>query len=524
MNQRTVILTVLGLVLAAQVQAYEGYTLYNVLSSTTSRLIDINGTLVKSWTSTRTPSASTPWLILPDSVILRAQTIPNPPMPGGGAGGHIQLINWNGNVLWNYYYYATNYQQHHDVHAMPNGNVLITAWERKTNAEAIAMGRLNLTGEMWPDKIVEVNPANDSIVWEWHAWDHLIQDVDPAKPNYGVVRDHPELLDINFGILPPDGDWMHTNTLNYNAELNQISFSSHHLSEIYVIDHSTTTEEARTHRGGNSNMGGDILYRWGNPQAYKRGTSTVQRLFVVHGVNWIRPGLPGAGNLLMFNNGDRPGTTGDSSTVEEIVPPRTGYTYYIHPDSAFGPKQPTWMYSAGTSFYSNHLSGAFRLSSGNTFVCEGTSGHLFEVTPSGTVVWNFNCGGQVQNSKRYDLAPTAVGEDLSVTRADRALIRVSPNPCREKADIRFTIQDARYLTGEDRSQKQEVRLKIFDASGCIVRSFDVSSFVSRPSSFVSWDLRDEQGRKVSAGVYFVRLSVLSPLSRSEDIKTLVVTR
>ncbi len=509
----TIIIVGVAMALTTRVQAAETYTLYNVLSSTTVRLIDLNGNLVKSWTCTRTPSASTPWLILPDSTVLRAQTIPNPPMPGGGAGGHIQLINWNGNVLWNYYYYATNYQQHHDVHAMPNGNVLLIAWERKTNAEARAMGRVNITGEMWPDKIVEVNPANDSIAWEWHAWDHLIQDVDPSKPNYGVVREHPELLDINFGTLPPtDGDWMHTNTMDYNAELDQISFSTHHLSEIYIIDHSTTTEEARTHRGGNSNMGGDLLYRWGNPQAYKRGTSTVQRLFVVHGVNWIRPGLPGAGNLLMFNNGDRPGTTGDSSSVEEIVTPRTGYTYYIHPDSAFGPKQPTWMYSAGTSFYSNHLSGAFRLSSGNTFVCEGTSGHLFEVTPSGTVVWNFNCGGQVQNSKRYDLAPTSVEEDIRCSIHDTRL-RIVPNPCRDRVTITLNSADqaiSRSVGG--RSAHQQPGLKIYDVAGRLVKTFALGSL---PQAHCSIALR--------TGVYFVRLSMSDAAGSATASIKLVVT-
>ncbi|MGC8644373.1 MAG: hypothetical protein ACP5XB_31305, partial [Isosphaeraceae bacterium] len=60
-------------------------------------------------------------------------------------------------------------------------------------------------------------------------------------------------------------------------ELDQILLSVHSFSEIWIIDHGTTTAEAATHKGGRSGKGGDLLYRWGNPQAYRAGTAADQQ-------------------------------------------------------------------------------------------------------------------------------------------------------------------------------------------------------------------------------------------------------
>ncbi len=520
MNRRLTAAIFLGLMLAPCMHGYETYTLYNTTSSTTSRLIDYNLNLVKTWTFTRPPSASMPYLVQPDSTIFRAQTVSHPSMMGGGFGGNIQKMSWSGTILWNYTAYGTNYQQHHDIEPMPNGNVLFIAWERKTNTEARAMGRVSITGEMWPDMVIEVNPTNNTVVWEWHFWDHMIQDVDAGKPNYGVVRDHPELLDINFGPVF-GGDWMHCNAVDYNAELDQIILSSHNLSEIYIVDHSTTTAEARGHTGGRSGMGGDLLYRWGNPQAYDRGTSANQRFYVVHGVNWIRPGLPGAGNVLLFNNGDRSGITGDSSSVEEIVTPRTGYTYYIHPDSAFGPLQPIWVYSAGTSFYSNHLAGAFRLSNGNTFICEATRSRLLEVNPANQIVWSFSTGSEVANAKRYDFSMTGVKEEAMSNEQRAMSLRIEPNPCRNKTVMRWTRDVGRNRSEPSGSQRQEARLRIYDVSGRVVKSFPITN--KQLPVTIRWNVCDPQGAALPAGVYFVNLSVSNGSARLTETKTLIVT-
>ncbi|MBI4721702.1 MAG: aryl-sulfate sulfotransferase [Candidatus Stahlbacteria bacterium] len=500
----------------AEKPPYEGWTLFNRGGSTRPKLIDINGSTVNTWQCAE-PTV-TPVYLLPDSTLLRPSEVAGTPMNGAAEFGRIQRITWGGTVLWDYEYYGQNYQPHHDICPMPNGNVLVICWERKTQAEAQAMGRQSISGEMWPEKIVEVEPVGateGNIVWEWHSWDHLIQDVDPLKPNYGVVAEHPELLDINYGTLPPgNGDWIHANFVDYNEALDQIVFSSHTISELYIIDHSTTTSEAASHTGGNSGMGGDFLYRWGNPRVYNRGDSSDQHFYVIHGVNWIDPGLPGEGNILAFNNGDRTGTSNDYSIVEEIVPPLNGYNYYIAPDSAFGPAEPVWIYSDPGTFYSQHLAGAQRLPNGNTLIVEATdNGKLWEVTSSGAIDWSYSIGGQTTNAFRYgwDYFSVEEGEKLKVKSVK---LEVYPNPFTQRTTINYQLPS-----------ETTVSLKIYDITGRIVKTL-VNGEKKAGSYSVNFD-----ANYLTTGIYFVKLVAGAPPRRDScyapnyrETKKLIIVR
>ena len=265
-------------------EVFEGYTLFAPLSSTTTYLIDIHGQWVHSWPNTAVPGCSV--YLLEDGNLLRSASLGpagSPTFQAGGAGGRVEIIDWDGNVLWGYDYADVEFLQHHDVEMLPNGNVLLLAWERKTQGEAIAAGRDPglLQGELWVDHLVEIQPQGDEgsqIVWEWHLWDHMVQDYDAGKANFGVVDQHPELIDINYA-RGGKADWTHSNAVDYNPELDQVIISVLGFCEAWVIDHSTTSQQAAGHTGGLRNSGGDLLYRWGNPITYGAGDETDQKYY-----------------------------------------------------------------------------------------------------------------------------------------------------------------------------------------------------------------------------------------------------
>jgi hypothetical protein len=317
---------------------------------------------------------------------------------GGGYRGCVEEYRPDGSLNWRLALATDNYVHHHDVVKLENGNVLAVVWERVPSDLAVELGRnpehVAENGDFWFDGIVEVNPNTARIVWEWSARHHLIQDFDPGKANYGVVADHPERLDINAIRFNRDGsvsdDWTHVNALDYNAELDQIIFSSNYLSEIFVIDHSTTPFESQRSSGGRYGKGGDLLYRWGNPAYYDRGTEDDRTLFNQHDVQWIDARLPGAGNILIFNNGDgrlRP----HSSVIELALPMNADGSYILNGDEPYGPTELIWEYAPTDEeiFFSFFISGAQRLANGNTLVNQGAGARVREVTPDGDIVWEY---------------------------------------------------------------------------------------------------------------------------------------
>jgi hypothetical protein len=424
--------------LADQPRPFPGYTLVAPLLSTETLLVDMQGNVVRTWASEYTAGQEA--YLLENGHLLRAGQLRMEErlLAGPAAGGRIQEFTWDGQLVWDFKFHNDKQVPHHDFTRLPSGNVLLIVWEKKTAEETVVAGRRpeSVASPWLADSLIEIHPTGKTtgeIVWEWHVWDHLIQDQDPARSNYGEVAAHPELIDINFGeslaaelsrtvlsagqdaqrkndlstlrsigyvgspaprvgpgITP---DWTHVNAVAYNAELDQIMLTVRAFSELWIIDHSATTAQAAGHTGGRSGKGGDLLYRWGNRQAYRAGTNADQRLFAPHDGHWIPPGRPGAGHALVFNNGlDRPG--GDYSSVDEIVLPLDSSKRYARePRTSYGPEEPVWSFTAPrrTDFSAGFMSGAQRLPGGNTLICDGVAGTIFEVTPGKAVVWRYTC-------------------------------------------------------------------------------------------------------------------------------------
>jgi len=370
-------------------EPFDGYTLFGPEASRYTFLLNIDGKIVYWWKSNYIQGLG--MYLLENGNLLRLDlSYVHPCFRTGGFAGRVEKFDKKSNLLWEFEYSNEDHCSHHDIEPLPNGNVLMIAWEYKTKDEAIAAGRNLNNGSSFltPDHIIEVKPTEFSsgdIVWEWHVWDHLIQDYDPTKENYGEVEDHPELIDINYDIDYSISDWNHINSIDYNEELDQILLSVKFFDEIWVIDHSTTTEEAAGHTGGKSGKGGDLLYRWGNPRAYRAGTESDQKFFSQHGANWIEKGCPGEGNILVFNNGVERGY----SSVDEIVPPLDNDGNYIYtPGEAYGPDEQIWIYTKN-NLWSTLLSNAQRLPNGNTLICSSDQGLFLEVTPEKDIVWQY---------------------------------------------------------------------------------------------------------------------------------------
>jgi hypothetical protein len=343
-------------------KSLNGYCLFAPAGSLKSYLIDMEGYVINEWTCSSGPGLHD--RLLPNGNLLRGYTPEGwsrpPAAPGiqpfpitiGGVSGGVEEFDWDGNLVWQYPAISDTYIQHHTFYRMPNGNTLVLLWEEVSEADALALGRdpalVTTQFGLWPDTVREVTPAKE-IVWEWHAFDHLVQNRDPGLPNYGEPIDNPNKFDINFYVWTQFGfhDWSHCNTIEYNQMTDQILVNFRNWGEFYVFDHNTP------------NSDGSILFRWGNPGDYTNyGT---------------------LGNILVLDNGWlRP-----SGNVTRSVEVAVNYDNWLQPPVWF------WKPTDQDSFYSTYQCGTQRLSNGNTQINSTDGGHIIEVTPDKKVVWEF---------------------------------------------------------------------------------------------------------------------------------------
>jgi hypothetical protein len=403
-------------------RATPGYVLFAPLNSDTTFLIDNDGAVVRTWKSDLAPAGAV-YMLDNGSVVRGGFERETKGFSGGGQGGRLQEFSFDGALTWDFTFNDETHLTHHDFTVLPNGHVLAIAWELKSAADARAAGRRDgFVPErgVWPDMLVEIEPQRPKggrVVWEWHSWDHLIQNTNPSLADFAKPSERPERVDVNgdtIGAPVPQGnpptDIFHTNAVKYNPAFDQIVLSVPRFNELWVIDHSTTTAQARGSSGGKYGKGGDLLYRWGNPQAYGRGVEADRRLGFQHDTRWIPKDAPGAGHLMVFSNrGGGSGPNAGRTTVYEIAPPVGGDgRYTMTAGAAFGPVEPVWSYAA-PDFDANYISGATRLSDGKTMISSGPQGRIFEVTSSGEIGWEYwsrytgSLGGPQGNANPYAL-------------------------------------------------------------------------------------------------------------------------
>lgn len=371
---------------------YPGWAFYS--SGRSCYLYDVDESLVHTWASTYNAAGSAH--LMRDSSVLFSGRNPNGWSGGVLQGGQFQIIKWDGEVVWDFNYACSEYCPHHnfeivyytdDQDEVPH--VLASCYEKVSGTSRL------------PDKIVEIEPTGRTtgeVVWEWHAWDHRTND-----PN-----NHPELFKS-----PSErqmGDWTHINSVSYNRELDQIVLGVKSFYEFVIIDHSTTTEEAAGHSGGDYGMGGDLLYRWGRASNY--GCSGGDYLSGHHGSVWIPkifPGtsleVPGGGNVIIYHN--------NRDEVTEVIPPGDGDGIYPRdPNEAWGPSSPTWTFDINASSNEGSVQ---RLPNGNTFICN-SGRSMYEVTPSGQEVWRLDKGGNQAHKYAYSyLNPETYAKKENVT-------------------------------------------------------------------------------------------------------------
>ena len=544
-------------------RTYDGYTLFGTRG--TSYLIDFEGHVIHTWNIGTNPRFTESGSLL-DAV-------------GGNPSNQNtwKELDWNGNVEWQYTESRTGYYPHHDFEKIFNPELNDSTFIYIANKDLTSQQCLNVgcdpahdyTGAQM-DVIVEVN-RQGTVVWEWSFFDHVVQDIDPSKSTYGIIANTPGRINLNIRGNPVKSDWLHCNSLDFNQSLNLIVINSVH-GEFYVIDHGNTFIPGNP--AGSialaASAAGDFKYRFGDPAKYDQGdppsvldnwekaTAGNKQIGGAHDIQWIRPGLPGEGNFLVFNNAENLFELTPQSYIFEINPflnssgtntgnfvnpPDAGYIIVNSPDPNLMKekknlsKQIVWRYSSknNTSFYSTIGSSAQRLPNGNTFICSMNDGHFFEIAPSDTsVVWeyinpmtrngikkikvdNYPTYNGVFRAYRYSADhPALAGHDLTPgptmtgatpnywTPGDITAIRNEEHSTipEDILDQNFPNPFTYTTTIEfEIAESKQVSIVIYNFSGNYVKSL-LNRRYPKGKYSLSWDGTNDNGMHVASGMYF----------------------
>lgn len=366
----------------------DDYILITPMRQDTTYLIDRTGKLQQSW-SNEGDEVLMAYLMKDGSVLRSIFTNADNGINIPGKTGKLQIIDKNNALVWEWHLDNSTQALHHDIALLPNGNILASVWEVIDFNMCVEAGRdpnKLFDNRLVIDKVIEIQPVGNNqanIIWEWSLWDHIIQDFDVNRSNYGDIADHPELFDVNLGA--GGENYTHVNSLNYITEFDQIIINSRTLNEFFIIDHSTSTEEARTSLGGTYGKGGDILFRWGNPVNFKTGNSNDRKITGQHDASFFKSNGQFE-NFLVFDNLDNV----EYSTVKAInvnISEIGNYPNVL--DIGNIPSNVSWEYSSN-SILSKLTSGCQRLRNGNILITSTAGNIIREVTMDKRVVWEYD--------------------------------------------------------------------------------------------------------------------------------------
>ncbi len=471
----------------------DAYTLFAPAASTKVYIIDNCGSVVHSWNTTSLPGQA---IAITDSGdLVHTGKINNESFSSGGClGGRLEILGWDGTLKWRYDYSSPTYTTHHDMCLMPNGNLLVMVWNFKSAEEAIAAGRnpayVSPKG-LWAEELIELKPIGaDSaqVVWKWAVWDHLIQDYDSTKQNYGIVANNPDRINLNYDKANTQG-WVHINSVDYNAELNQVMVSSRVFGEVWIINHDT---------GISVNSKSGLVFRYGNPAAYNRGTVADRKFYYQHNAHWVRCGTGYDNAFMVFNNGTFR-STGEYSTVEIWQPELNAVGGYLHAGADIYRCNNLRTYNSNNKygdFFSHRVSGAQMMANGHLRVCVGADGRFLELDEKENIVWQYVCpislgGKPVSQGSKPPYVINTVFNTVTVSPGHPALAgkdlspkgTVETNPWKQACTPHPVMADRlrinQYVGGIFQIDvtyfTSNMRLSVFDVSGRVVAQMPVTN-------------------------------------------------
>ncbi|RMG43231.1 MAG: hypothetical protein D6719_04160 [Candidatus Dadabacteria bacterium] len=360
--------------------AYKGLTLLPLSGAEQIWLINTDGKLINRWDIDADRAR-----LLPNGhiLVLHGSKFAANREPWKTLRRTVAEYDWEGNVVWQH---SGDHILHHDTRVLSNGNVIFVS-RYLLNGAALGSVTDPLRKEvnLKADALVELNRSGE-IVWQWNSWEHFDLNFCGVFSCEKRVAEHKQALNNNdYRLAKKLRDWTHTNTVSEippnrwyrqgdkRFKPGNLIVMPRNFWTLYIIDKES----------------GDIV--WQYSKGYKDGLGGAHEAYM------IPEGLPGAGNILLLDNGSK------------RRHPKESYILEINPVT----KKPVWVYDRGPEFHCPVRGAAIRLPNGNTFVSNDPNGVLFEITPEGEKVWEMKPPSHISRAHKYPYSYCKVCKESS---------------------------------------------------------------------------------------------------------------